>query len=383
MDLKKRPYFLIAILLVLLSLFLRYQFLPFQNGDLLMNLDWFIFLQQNGYKGLANSEFSNYSPPYLYLLLILSFIKGELPPAIGLKIIPSLFDLLSAFSIYKIARLKFKSDMSFLLAAGFSTLPTVMLNSSGWGQVDSMYGSLLLLCLYLLITERPFPALAVYGLAFSFKLQAIFLLPFLGILFLRKKIHWYHFLVLPAVYVLTMLPAFLAGRSWQSIIQVYTGQATQYENLARYAPNLYFLIPIDYFHPVFEIGMSTFFVCMLAWAWVNWRAKPPVTQHQLVLTALASAALVPFLLPKMLDRYFYPADLFSFVAAIFIPQLWFVPLFFQLSSGLAYTIFMFGMPPLMALPGALINTALVVIIIRQQLTSLKTPQGDIHAGPDE
>lgn len=383
MDLKKRPYFLIAILLVLLSLFLRYQFLPFQNGDLLMNLDWFIFLQQNGYKGLANSEFSNYSPPYLYLLLILSFIKGELPPAIGLKIIPSLFDLLSAFSIYKIARLKFKSDMSFLLAAGFSTLPTVMLNSSGWGQVDSMYGSLLLLCLYLLITERPFPALAVYGLAFSFKLQAIFLLPFLGILFLRKKIHWYHFLVLPAVYVLTMLPAFLAGRSWQSIIQVYTGQATQYENLARYAPNLYFLIPIDYFHPVFEIGMGTFFVCMLAWAWVNWRAKPPVTQHQLVLTALASAALVPFLLPKMLDRYFYPADLFSFVAAIFIPQLWFIPLFFQLSSGLAYTIFMFGMPPLMALPGALINTALVVIIIRQQLTSLKTPQGDIHAGPDE
>lgn len=383
MDLKKRPYFLIAILLVLLSLFLRYQFLPFQNGDLLMNLDWFIFLQQNGYKGLANSEFSNYSPPYLYLLLILSFIKGELPPAIGLKIIPSLFDLLSAFSIYKIARLKFKSDMSFLLAAGFFTLPTVMLNSSGWGQVDSMYGSLLLLCLYLLMTERPFPALAVYGLAFSFKLQAIFLLPFLGILFLRKKIHWYHFLVLPAVYVLTMLPAFLAGRSWQSIIQVYTGQATQYENLARYAPNLYFLIPIDYFHPVFEIGMGTFFVCMLAWAWVNWRAKPPVTQHQLVLTALASAALVPFLLPKMLDRYFYPADLFSFVAAIFIPQLWFIPLFFQLSSGLAYTIFMFGMPPLMALPGALINTALVVIIIRQQLTSLKTPQGDIHAGPDE
>jgi Gpi18-like mannosyltransferase len=315
--------------------------------------------------------------------LILSFIKGELPPAIGLKIIPSLFDLLSAFSIYKIARLKFKSDMSFLLAAGFFTLPTMVLNSSGWGQVDSMYGSLLLLCLYLLTTERPFPALAVYGLAFSFKLQAIFLLPFLGILFLRKKIHWYHFLVLPAVYVLTMLPAFLAGRSWQSIIQVYTGQATQYENLARYAPNLYFLIPIDYFHPVFEIGMGTFFVCMLAWAWVNWRAKPPVTQHQLVLTALASAALVPFLLPKMLDRYFYPADLFSFVAAIFIPQLWFVPLFFQLSSGLAYTIFMFGMPPLMALPGALINTALVVIIIRQQLTSLKTPQGDIHAGPDE
>jgi hypothetical protein len=84
-----------------------------------------------------------------------------------------------------------------------------------------------------------------------------------------------------------------------------------------------------------------------------------------------SAGSIP--LPKMLDRYFYPADLFSFVAAIFIPELWFIAIFFQISSGMAYTIFTLGTPPLLALPGALINTALVVIIIRNQLRALKQP----------
>jgi hypothetical protein len=130
-------------------------------------------------------------------------------------------------------------------------------------------------------------------------------------------------------------------------------------------------MPNEYFHPIFEIGMGIFAISMLAWAWINWKAKPPITQNQLALTALASAALVPFLLPKMLDRYFYPADLFSFVAAIFIPELWFIAIFFQISSGMVYTIFTLGTPPLLALPGALINTALVVIIIRNQLRALK------------
>ena len=33
-----------------------------------------------------------------------------------------------------------------------------------------------------------------------------------------------------------------------------------------------------------------------------------------------SVALVPFLLPKMHDRYFYPADIFSLLAAFYMPE---------------------------------------------------------------
>lgn len=373
MNFRKRPLIILSILLVALSFFLRYQIIGLKNGDLLLIREWYDFLFHNGYKGLANGEFSNYPPAYLYLLYFSTLLPKWVDPFVALKLIPTAFDIISTVTIYKIARTKYQGDQPYFAASLFFLLPTIMFNSTGWGQIDSLYGSFLLVCFYLLLTKRPFWALVAFGIGFSFKAQSIFLLPFLGIMFLRKRIHWYDFFIVPIIYLVFALPAVLLGRSWESILLLYVGQAGQFSELARYVPNLYLLMPNEYFHPIFEIGMGIFAICMLSWAWVNWKAKPPITQNQLALTALASAALVPFLLPKMLDRYFYPADLFSFVTAIFIPELWLIALFFQISSGMVYTIFTLGTPPLLALPGALINTALVIIIIRNQLQSLKQP----------
>jgi len=371
LQIQNRPFLVSAILLFLLALLLRYFMLGLQNGDLLLIRTWYDFLMANGYQGLANGQFSNYPPAYLYLLYSATLTVKWLNPFIALKLIPTAFDFIAAFTIYKIARTKYEDDKPYFFAALFFLLPTVMFNSSGWGQIDSLYGAFLLICFYLLLTKRPFWAMLAFGIGLSFKAQAIFLLPFLGILFLRKRIHWYDFLIVPIPYLILALPAVMIGRDWGSILFLYVGQAGQFEELARYAPNLYILLAGQPLHPGFKIGMSIFFIVMLAWAWVNWKAKLPITKNQIILTAFASAALVPFLLPKMLDRYFYPADLFSFVTAVLMPELWFFALLFQISSGLVYMIFPFGMPPLLALPAALINTALVIMIAQRQLKSLK------------
>ncbi|MCQ3939090.1 MAG: hypothetical protein DPW18_18905 [Chloroflexi bacterium] len=371
MDFRKRPYLLAGILLITLSVFLRSQFLEFKNGDLLLIREWYDFLHQNGYKGLANGEFSNYPPAYLYLLYFATLLSKWIAPFTALKLIPTAFDLISTFTVYKIARLKHRDDKPYLFAALFFLLPTVMLNSTGWGQIESTYASFLLMCIYLILTDRPFLALIAFGAAFSFKAQAIFLLPFLGIMFLRGRVRWYNFFSVPAAYLLLALPAILLGRSWESVLFLYAGQVGQFEELARYAPNLYLLLLTAPYHPTFEIGLGIFAIIMLAWAWVNWRAKPPVTQTQIILTALASAAWTPFLLPKMHDRYFYPADVISFAAAVLIPKLWFIPVLFQISSGVAYSIFLFGAPPIAALIGAAVNTVLVIVIARRQIRELR------------
>lgn len=371
MNIRKRPYIAAGFLLFLLSLVIRFLMLRFRNGDIYLIHEWYDYLLQNGYKGLGNGEFSNYPPAYLYLLYLATLTHSWLDSFIALKLLPSAFDFISAFAIYKIARTKYEGDKSFFLTAIFFLMPTVIMNSSSWGQIDSMYGSFLLVCFYLLLTKRPFWAMVAFGVGISFKAQSIFILPFLGILFLRKQIRWYDFLIVPVIYLVLAIPTVWLGRSWESILLLYIGQAGQFTELARYAPNLYILMAGEPLHPGFEIGMTIFFFAMLAWAWVNWKAKPPVTENQLVLTALASTALVPFLLPKMLDRYFYPADLFSFVTALFMPELWFFAFLFQISSGLVYMIFPFQMPPILALPAALINTVLVFFIIRRQLKSLK------------
>ncbi len=373
-SITKRPLLLAGIFLFILGLGIRIILLPLRNGDLELILTWYDFLKQNGFQGLGNSTFSNYPPAYLYLLWLTTLFSGWLDGTTAIKLIPTAFDVISAVAIYKIARITFSDDKPTFLIALFLLLPTVMLNSTGWGQIDSAYTSFLLVCFYLLLKNRSFAALLAFGVAFSFKAQAIFFLPFLGILFLRKQIRWYDFLTIPLVYVFLAIPTLLLGRSLESIVFLYAGQVDQFENLARYAPNLYFVIPNEFYHPVFEIGLLIFVMCMLTWAWLNWRAGSEVTRRQMVLTALASVALVPFLLPKMHDRYFYPADLFSFALAVLLPQYWFIPLLFQISSLAAYSVFLFGAQPITVLLGSLINTALLIIISRDQIRSLRQPE---------
>lgn len=365
------PWRWTAVVLFTLGIVIRFQLVSLRNGDLVLIHTWYDFLAENGVIGLADETFSNYPPAYLYLLWAATLFSKWLDPAVAIKLVPTFFDFVSAFAIFKIARTQYDADKSLFFAALFMIFPTVMLNSTGWGQIDSAYGSFLLVCFYLLLTKRPFWAMVAFGAAFSYKAQAIFLLPFIGILFLRKQIRWFHFLVIPAVYLLLAVPTLLLGRSIQSILFLYAGQADQFENLARYAPNLYFVIPNEFYHPIFEIGLGIFFLSMLAWAWVNGRTPPPVTTHQLTLTALASAALIPFLLPKMHDRYFYPADVFSFTAAVLFPKYWIFAVMFQVSSAAAYSVFLLGAQPITVLIGSLINTVQVILIARIQLQSLK------------
>lgn len=155
MSIRKRPYLLAAILLFALSILIRTLMLGLKNGDLFLIRTWYDFLLANGLNGLANAEFSNYPPAYLYLLYIATLTSKWLDPFIALKLIPTAFDFLSALVVYKIARVKYTDDKPVFFAALFFILPTVMFNSSGWGQIDSMFGSFLLLCFYLLIKDRP------------------------------------------------------------------------------------------------------------------------------------------------------------------------------------------------------------------------------------
>jgi Gpi18-like mannosyltransferase len=368
---KKRPWLFGSIGLFVLSLVLRYWMRNWTNDDTTWMGGWYAYLVQHGWRGLADPTFSNYTPAYLYLLWFSTRFSDKFNYIIALKIIPTLFDLISMVCIFLLARLRYKRDEPYVFAAAFFLLPTVMVNSSGWGQIDDMYTSFLLLCTYFLLKEKPFWAMVAFGLAISFKAQAVFLVPFLGIMFLKRRIAWYHFLVVPVVYLLLGIPAAIIGRSWQSIITIYAGQVDQFQKLAMNAPNLYMFIPNTYYSIVVKAGMVFFVICMAWWGWINWRAKVVLTDNKILLIALTGLALVPFLLPKMHERYFFPVDVFSYVVAIFNPELWLLPILYQVISGLAYTNYLFGLPDDWVKIVAILNAFTVVYILYKQLRSLR------------
>jgi len=368
---RKRPLLLLSLVLFSLSLVVRYEIFEYVNRDLTLLQTWYDHVHTYGFAGLADESFSNYPPAYLYLLWLSTLLPKWVGSVAALKLIPTLFDLISAFTIFRMAQLRHADDTPYFIASCFFILPTIFFNSTGWGQIDSLYTSFLLVCVYFILKEKPFWALVAFGVAFSFKSQSIFLLPFLGILFLKGKIRWFHFLAIPGVYMILGIPAALTGRSWLSILSIYVGQLGQFRDLSRNAPNLYIFFPGSFYDAGLRIGLGVFIVAMAVWGWVNWRAKIKLTHRQIILMALAALALVPFVLPKMHDRYFYPVDVFSVAAIIFVPEMWFVPLLYQVISGISYSRFLLGAPIFVVMFAACINTGTVVYILRKQYLSLR------------
>jgi Gpi18-like mannosyltransferase len=363
----KRPLLWASLLVVLAVSYFRLRMVGWGNHDVDLFIKWIAYIEVHGPIQALRDNFANYPPAYLYFLSISTFLLGKTSKLVAIKAIPLLFDVYAAFIVYKIARLRFPAgDQPYLLAAIFWGLPTIMINGSGWGQVDMLYTAFLLTCVFFLLKDRPFWALVAFGVAFSFKSQSIFLLPCLGLLFLKGRIRWYHFLLVPLIYVLLAIPAALIGRPWADMLLIYVGQVSQFRLVSMNAPNLYiFFNDFDYETGVI-VGMVLAVVVLCLWASLNLRSRVALNPQTISLLALTSVALVPFILPKMHDRYFFPADVLSFAVAVLNPELWFIPILYQLISGTAYTAFLLGAPMGVVMLAAIVNTVTLIYLLWKQ-----------------
>ncbi len=361
-----------------LALLLRFTFIPFTNYDTDGYSRWYDFIEKNGIPGAMGQNFSIYTPPYLYLLSAATLAGGFIPKLTAIKLIPILFDLINAVIIYKIIRLKFATGkIPYLAATTFLLAPTIVTNSAFWGQIDSIYICFLILSVYFMLTDRPPLTMVALGLAISVKAQAAFLVPLLLIWGLKRNIAWYKFGLVPLTYFVVMLPAILAGRTVLDVFTIYLNQASELQILSFNAPNLYIFFSQSMYSVVMPIGMVLTVLAIGVWIFINWQKKYPLTHERILFLSLVSTTISPFLLPKMHDRYFYPADVFSLILAFFIPRYWFVPIAYQIVSGLAYSIFLFDAPRATVLILATeINTIIIGYLIWEHIKQLKADGKD-------
>ncbi len=373
----------LAVLLVALSVGIRIATRGVITSDLDFHiLPWYAKLQKHGPLVGLGKDFYNYTPPYLYLLALATLTSSFLHPVIAVKLISTAFDLYAAYVIFRIVRLKYaRGYLPHLAAAIFFAAPTVVANSGIWGQADSTYAAFLLTCLYLLLVDRPLPAILFFGIALAFKPQAIFLIPFLFLLALWKRIPWYYSLLVPLVYALMMAPAVAAGRTWAEVLTTYVDQAGSGKGLTHNAATMYVFIPKGAFAQL--IGPAVLLAMLIALVWVlagRLRTKQP-DRAGIVLLALISVTLVPFFLPNMHDRYFYLSDCMSIVLAFWMPGLWFVPILFQLVSGLSYSIYLFSASADVLPAAGLINAVTLLILLRKQAMLGSAPSNAAGSGP--
>jgi Gpi18-like mannosyltransferase len=334
-------YPLLAVLLIS-ALLLRWLVLPFQSHDMQdFLLQWFDYIVTHGRFAALSDNFYNYTPPYIYMMTAASYLDGEVARVTLIKSISILFDFIAAFVIYRIV-LTVRADrrLAVLSAALFLNLPTLLLNGAVWGQCDIIYTTFLLAFAYYLIRNCPFQAILMYAIALSLKVQAIFLAPFFIYLLLAGPIPWAAVILPPMIYGLLMLPAWLAGRGWVSLVKVYAGQAGFMHSLSAHAPNFYMFFQ----DPLSEQARSLFTYGGLLLAGAvslvllasHFRVRRPLPPLFVILAVILWLGLEPSLLPRMHDRYFFPADIFAFLLACLMPRAWWIAVLFQAGSALAY-----------------------------------------------
>jgi len=331
-----------------IALALRISLLEFKSVDYFSyTRGWYNILKAEGFAAFGR-DFSNYNLPYLYLLYGVVRFLPDLPAVVAVKIPSVVADFVAAWFVFRIVGLRHKSSYLPLIAA-FSALlaPTQVLNSAFWGQADAVYACVLLASIYFMARRKDGIAMALYSLGLALKAQAIFLLPLLAALALRREIRWRMLLWIPLVFLLVLVPALIAGRPLLDLLQIYPSQASQYEQLSMHAPSSLAWIPDSgrYYQYFYSSGMILAAAMAIAFSWAIYRSSVKLTPDLLIELALVSVVLVPFFLPKMHERYFYLADILSIVFAFYVPAYFFVPLLMITVSFFAYQPTLFGVEP--------------------------------------
>ncbi|HTW08945.1 MAG TPA: glycosyltransferase 87 family protein [Acidimicrobiales bacterium] len=325
-----------AAVLVVVALAVRTIFVKYETGDYATFYGWYEFIKQHGGLHALKYNFANYNEPYLYLLSLVSYTS--LAPLWGIKLISVSFDIVLGYFTYRLVRLRYPEGWAPLAAAAIVLfLPTVVLNSALWAQIDASYSSLCLGGLYFSLRRRPWWACVFFGLALAFKLQAIFVFPLLALLVLRRWVPWRALLAIPAVFIVADVPAFALGASFSTLWKTYTGEVGLYNELTLNAPNIYQYLDITVSPTLRSAGIAATAVIVLALlAWATAR-RVELDATRIVLAAAVSAVLLPFLLPAMHERYFYLADSLTVISAFYVPRrLWPLPIIEQFASVMSY-----------------------------------------------
>ncbi|MEG2118779.1 MAG: conjugal transfer protein TraL [Pseudoflavonifractor sp.] len=314
------PLVCLCLLPIGLALFLRALCMDHITYDYMDFLSqWAAFFRENGGFAALNQPIGDYNVPYLYFLAAISYLK--MPDLYAIKLFSMLFDVLLAWGGLRLARVfcppdSAKPAIAFCLLL---LLPTVILNGSFWAQCDALYGALTLHALACGLDHRPKASVVLLALAFSFKLQTIFLLPLWCILWYTKRVKFTHLLLFPAAFFAVTVPALLAGRPLGTILGVYFRQTEQYSNqLTLNAPSLFTFIPsgMEVNVPLFSrlgiLAAATLVLALLARLFFR---RKSVTDAQLLTAAVILAVGVPLLLPSMHERYFFLADTLTVVWA--------------------------------------------------------------------
>jgi Gpi18-like mannosyltransferase len=195
-------------------------------------------------------------------------------------------------------------------------LPTAIINAALLGQCDALWAGSCVFAAAAMIRGRTARSLVWCGIAFAFKAQAAFIAPFIIGGMIGRRAPLWQWLIPPLVFAASLVPAWLLGWPLSKLLMVYPGQAA-----AVYFPGKLAnpwmagtMFAKEAARGYFVVGYAA---ALAASAAIAALTSASVRNSRAMLTlAVLSATALPFLLPKMLERYFFLADVLSLALAL-------------------------------------------------------------------
>lgn len=305
---------LAACALCALAMLARVSFIERSSGDYDIYLaNWLDKLAAGSFADGMRSNIGEYNVLYQYILFVIT--RLPVPALYAVKAVSFIGD---AFLAGAAAKLAGRDGKGSLIAFGAALLlPTYVLNGGMFAQCDSLYAACALWGLALSLDNKSARAAACFALSLAFKLQAVFILPMVVVLWANRRFTLRDALVFLLTLLAVMLPALLGGKRLGDILSIYTAQTGLYTGLNYNAAGFFGLMETSgldvYAYGNFAMALAFGACALLVVHGV--RGGEATTRGEYVRLALAMVLLIVFLLPRMHERYFYMTGALSVALA--------------------------------------------------------------------
>ncbi len=250
------PLWLVPILVLALSL--RYSLVthPGFGFDVGVNQGWARSAALYGFgpsysRQVDGNMLPNYPPlsilvfgsmGYLYKATVLPTLDQNLPVfRVIIKTPAILMDVaLAAFFWWFIRKMTKSKKAANIAALGIAVHPILIHNSAVWGQTDALYAGVMVFALFAALRQRWILAGFCTAAALMLKMQALVLLPTIGLLtvaYWRKA--WWRVPLGALIATTLVLTVYIPGGGIERIWEVYAHSVGNYTNLSLEADNLW------------------------------------------------------------------------------------------------------------------------------------------------
>ena len=319
---------LFVLVLWVFAFIIRVKLIPAGSADYFAFLEpWMEDIKKlGGFKSMGTAV-SNYSTSYMYLMCLVETVTNDW--LTGLKMVSFVFDYAAAVAVFLIVFHMTKSTKKSITGMAILLLcPTVIINDAIWCQCDIIYVCFVLYALYFLMKKNSRLCMIMIGIAFSFKLQTVFILPFIVILWLRNYvIKLIDFIWIPFIYIISIIPAWIMGRSLTELLLIYFNQGNEYPWCTLNYPNVYafFDESMPNGHMPMLLSGAGVFMALLALGYIAYyiyakKVDFSKSYEILILTVMFTVAIAIYILPHMHERYGFLIDIMAIFYAIKRPR---------------------------------------------------------------